>query len=84
MVDVKYVTKLYGQVNDNPWTSLLIVLFALFGYQLLNIVYGFDLWDTGFHLVAYENVFDSPDVVSYNFMYYLTNVVGGGILVGKS
>ena len=83
MVDVKYVTKLYGQVNDNPWTSLLIVLFALFGYQLLNIVYGFDLWDTGFHLVAYENVFDSPDVVSYNFMYYLTNVVGGAFLLAN-
>lgn len=60
-----------------PWLSLSLVLVVLFGFQLLNIIYGFDLYDTGFHLVAYENVFDYPDVVSYNFMYYLTNVVGG-------
>lgn len=67
-------------INEHPWISLLLVLVALFGFQLLNIVYGFDLWDTGFHLVAYENIFDSPDSISYNLMYYLTNVVGGVFL----
>lgn len=70
-------------INEHPWISLLLVLIALFGYQLLNIVYGFDLWDTGFHLVAYDNIFDSPDSVSYNFMYYLTNVVGGAFLLAN-
>lgn len=63
-----------------PWLSLSLALVVLFGFQLLNIIYGFDLYDTGFHLVAYENVFDYPDVVSYNFMYYLTNVVGGAFM----
>ena len=67
-------------INEHPWISLLLVLVALFGFQLLNIVYGFDLWDTGFHLVAYENIIDSPDSISYNLMYYLTNVVGGAFL----
>ncbi len=77
----KEMTLVNRLINEHPWISLLLVLVALFGFQLLNIVYGFDLLDTGFHLVAYENVFDYPDVVSYNFMYYLTNVVGGAFLL---
>ena len=81
--DVTLVNRLINLINEYPWISLLLVLVALLGFQLLNIVYGFDLWDTGFHLVAYENVFDSPDVVSYNFMYYLTNVVGGAFLLAN-
>ena len=64
-------------INQHPWTSLGVVLIMLFGFQLLNIVFGFDLNDTGFHLVAYENVFNAPGCVTYNFMYYLTNIIGG-------
>ena len=82
-VQMILLSRLINIINKYPWISLLLVLVALFGFQLLNIVYGFDLWDTGFHLVAYENVFDYPDVVSYNFMYYLTNVVGGAFLLAN-
>lgn len=69
-----------SRINNYPWISLLLVLISLFGFQLLNIIYGFDLYDTGFHLVGYENIYNSPGAVSYNFMYYLTNIVGGGFL----
>lgn len=63
-----------------PWLCLGLLFVSLFGFQLLNILFGIDVYDTGFHIVAYENVFDAPDSVSYNFMYYLTNIVGGAIL----
>lgn len=67
-------------VDCHPWICLVVALCSFFVFQLLNIIYGFDLYDTGFHLVAYENVFDAPDSVSYNFMYYLTNLVGAVFL----
>lgn len=67
-------------INQHPWTSFGGVLIMLFGFQILNIVYGFDVNDTGFHLIAYENVFSAPDCVAYNFMYYLTNIVGGALM----
>lgn len=54
-----------------------LFVFLLFGVQLVNIVFGIELEDSGFHLVAYENIFDSPNSITYNFMYYLTNIVGG-------
>lgn len=56
------------------------VFLAMFGmtiYASLNIFWGFELVDSGFHLTAFENVFDAPGSVTYNFMYYLTNIVGG-------
>ena len=74
------VNKICLLINQHPWTCFGGVLIILFGFQLLNIIYGFDLYDTGFHLVAYQNIFDAPDSVSYNFMYYLTDIVGGGFL----
>lgn len=74
------MNKIIYFVNQHPWASLGIVLISLYGFQLLNIVYGFDLNDTGFHLVAYENVFNAPGCVTYNFMYYLTNIVGGTLM----
>lgn len=74
------VNKIILCINQHPWASLGGVLILLFGFQLLNIVYGFDLQDTGFHLIAYENIFNAPDCVAYNFMYYLTNIVGGALM----
>lgn len=76
-MDMVYIIQ---RINQHPWTSLGVALIMLFGFQILNIIYGFDLYDTGFHLVAYQNIFDTPDCVSYNFVYYLTDIVGGGLL----
>lgn len=67
-------------VHYHPWISLGLTLVFLFGFQFLNIVYGFDIHDTGFHLVAYENVFSAPDSVAYNFMYYFNTLFGGAIM----
>ncbi len=64
-------------INIHPWLCLGAALFFFLGFQCLNLFYGLDLYDTGFHLVAYENVFDAPNSVSCNFMCYLTNLIGG-------
>lgn len=74
------ITSIIDFTKKNPFASLFITLVCLVLYQCLNLFWGFEMADSGFHLTAYENVFDAPDCVSYNFMYYLTNVVGGTIM----
>lgn len=48
--------------------------------QIPPLFGGFDLCDTGFYLTFYDNVFSAPGTVEYNFMYYLSGVVGGTLL----
>ena len=50
-------------------------------YQLLGVFWGFELCDSGFYLTFYDHIYDAPDTVSYNFMYYLSGLLGG--LVAK-
>lgn len=57
-----------------------VILIGILLYQSLDLFWGFEILDSGFHLTAFDNIFDAPDSVSYNFMYYLTNVIGGGLL----
>lgn len=72
--------KVTSFVNKHPLLSFLTMIVSLFGYQALTVFWGIELPDSGFHLTAYQNVFDAPDSVSYNFMYYLTTIVGGAIM----
>ena len=74
------ITCIIDFTEKNPFISLFITLVCLALYQCLNLFWGFEMADSGFHLTAYENIFEAPDCVSYNFMYYLTNVVGGTIM----
>ena len=67
-------------INQHPWTSIGVVLVMLFGFQLFNIIFGFDIYDTGYHLVGYENIFSAPDSVIGNFGIYLTSLVGGTLM----
>ena len=59
----------------------LAILALLVGYQLLGVFWGFELCDSGFYLTFYDHIYDAPATVSYNFMYYLSGVLGG--LVAK-
>lgn len=68
-------------VQRNPIASLIITLVFLFLYQCLNLFWGFDVIDSGYHLTAFQNVFDAPESISANFSLYLTNLVGGGLLL---
>lgn len=74
------IRKIVDFVQYYPFVGLFVTLTCIFLYQCLNIFWGFEILDSGFHLTAYDNVFDAPDSVSYNFMYYLTNVIGGVIM----
>ncbi len=46
-------------------------------YLLLVVFTGVDVCDTGFYLTFYQNILTSPETVEYNFMYYLSGLVGG-------
>ena len=74
------VNRVANFVQNYPFLSLGLTFLFVLLFQSLNIFYGFELLDSGFHLTAYDNIFDAPDSVSYNFMYYLTNVIGGVIM----
>lgn len=71
------ISRIVNYTQKCPFVSLVITLVFLFCYQSLNIFWGFELADSGYHLTAYDNIFDAPDSVSANFCYYLTNVLGG-------
>lgn len=45
--------------------------------QLPLLMSGIDLADTGFYMTFYRYIFTSPESVEYNFMYWLTGIVGG-------
>ncbi len=45
--------------------------------QLPLLMSGIDLADTGFYMTFYRYIFTYPDSVEYNFMYWLTGIVGG-------
>jgi len=38
---------------------------------------GFDLCDEGFILTSFQQIFNSPENISYQFLYYLNGLVGG-------
>lgn len=54
-----------------------LMLVALVAYQLLGVFFGMDVADAGFYLTFYDNIFTHPESVEYNFMYYLSGVIGG-------
>lgn len=67
-------------VQNYPFLSLGLTFLFILLFQSLNVFWGFEFQDSGFHLTAFDNIFDAPDSISYNFMYYLTNVIGGMIM----
>ncbi len=74
------VSRISNFTQNYPFFSLGLTFLFVLLFQSLNIFWGFEILDSGFHLTAFDNVFDAPDSVSYNFMYYLTNVIGGGMM----
>ena len=55
--------------------ALGLLLAALIG--LPGVFLGFDIADSGFYLTFYDNFYRAPATVSYNFMYYMSGVLGG-------
>ncbi|HEY1869750.1 MAG TPA: hypothetical protein VGG71_01760, partial [Chitinophagaceae bacterium] len=49
----------------------------IFAFQILLIFQGLDMSDEGFLSTFYSQIFHNPNSVSYNFMFWLTGVIGG-------
>jgi hypothetical protein len=54
--------------------------FFLFLFQVLFIFQGIDISDEGFHSTFYQQIFNNPQTVEYNFMYWLSGIIGGAWL----
>ena len=62
-------------VFDRMRTSIYFLLILLL--QVLLTFQGFDLSDEGFLAILYRQVFHDPESVSYNFLFWLTGIIGG-------
>ena len=66
-----------GWINSHYGISVGWAVVLLTLWQLLVAMFGVDLCDTGYYLTFFDNIFKAPATVEYNFMYYLSGVVGG-------
>lgn len=59
--------------------KLATILLLLIAGVLLTpaLFFGFELCDSGFYATFYDQIFERPESVSYNFMYYLSGIAGG-------
>lgn len=63
-------------INKFPlWLLLIIITLIL----LPGVFTSFELCDSGFYLTFYDNFYSAPESVEYNFMYYLTGIIGGAV-----
>lgn len=56
---------------------LALIIFVIVIFQVLLIFQGFDVCDEGFSLTFYQQFFNDASSVEYNFVYYLSGLVGG-------
>lgn len=54
-----------------------LFFFLLFAYQFLFTLQGIDFLDEGFSATFYQQFYNDPHSVTYNFLYWLTGLVGG-------
>ncbi|MES1217302.1 MAG: hypothetical protein ABUT20_17445 [Bacteroidota bacterium] len=52
----------------------------IFAYQVFFIFQGIDFSDEGFSSTFYQQIFNDPASVQYNFMYWFSGVIGGAWL----
>ncbi|NNE33421.1 MAG: hypothetical protein HKN40_13755 [Winogradskyella sp.] len=63
-----------GLTNKSKFIIVLIIVVLL---QLLLSFQGFDICDDGFVLTFYQQIFQNPESVEYNFLYWFSGIVGG-------
>jgi hypothetical protein len=69
--------KYYKNLNMNNNKMLFITLFLTFIYEFVLSLQGFDLCDEGWVLSSFQQIFNSPSSVEYQFLYYLSAFIGG-------
>ena len=65
------------QVRGFERMSLRSFLGLILLFETILAFQGVDLCDEGFMATFYANIFTHPETVAYNFMFWLTGVVGG-------
>jgi len=65
---------LYKDITKHQFYAVIIGIALL---QLLLAFQGFDVCDDGFVLTFYQQFFNHPESVEYNFLYWLTGLIGG-------
>jgi len=60
----------------NKYTLGITVLFVVCLLGLLSFQ-GFDVCDEGWYMTFYQQIFNAPETVEYNFAFWLTGIVGG-------
>lgn len=63
------------------WKYMLLLAGICVALQLPPLFFGVELCDSGFYLASYANIFTHPEAVEYGFMHYLTDVVGGALML---
>ncbi len=66
------------EAHSLKWMGIATVVMVC--YLMVGAVCGLDVCDNGFYMTFYDNIFQSPRSVEYNFMYYLSGVTGGALL----
>jgi hypothetical protein len=62
----------------NPsWIDTKLFFLFIFVFQLVLIFQGVEMSDEGFLATFYQQIFDHPESVQYNFMFWLTGIIGG-------
>lgn len=67
-----HLNKILFKANKFQLTICLIV-----SIQIILAFQGFDVCDEGFSLSFYQQFFANPESVEYNFVYWLSGVIGG-------
>ena len=75
-----YVNKFYDCIKGHPYITFVHTFLFICLFQTFSSFYGVDVADTGYFLTGYDQVLEAPESVMQTMGFYLTNVLGGGIL----
>ena len=67
--------KIFDDISNSK--TFYISVFIIVMGQLLLAFQGFDVCDDGFVLTFYQQIFNDPKSVEYNFIYWLSGLIGG-------
>lgn len=57
--------------------EFIVSIFVVLTIQIILGLQGFDVCDDGFVLSSFQQIFNNPEATEYNFVYYLSTIVGG-------
>jgi hypothetical protein len=65
----------FSKITEKSYIVILIV--SIFFFELLLGLQGFDLCDEGWVLTGFQQIFNEPSSVEYQFLYYNSLIIGG-------